>query len=117
MSGSQAFPPPCNRWAALCVLALTAALASAFHALASAQEQTYRLQGLFCNTEAQIDEALGYVSRNVAPRLAVELANDDEIVCTYIDLLHYVVAQPVIIGESYGRVPLVKYEAKLVGVV
>ena len=42
----------------------------------AAGEQTHRLRGLFCNTEGQLDEALGHMSRNVAPRPAAELTND-----------------------------------------
>lgn len=40
------------------------------------------------------------MSRNVAPRAAAELTNDEEIVCTYVDLLHYIVERPRIIGKS-----------------
>ena len=114
MSGSDAFRSTHILRAALL---LAVALALALPGFAGAGEQTYRLRGLFCNTEDQIDEALGYMSRNVAPRAAAELTNDDEIVCTYVDLLHYIVEQPVVIGEIPGALPLVKYEAQLVGVV
>jgi hypothetical protein len=96
---------------------LTVALGAAPPGSATAGEHTHLIRGLFCNTEEQIDEALGHVSRNVTPRAAAELANDREIACTYVDLLHYVVEQPRIIGEIPGAPPLVKYEAKLVGVV
>ena len=113
MSGSNAFRSTRSR-AALHLLA--AALGAALPGSA-AGEETHLIRGLFCNTEEQIDEALGHVSRNVAPRAAAELANDEEIACTYVDLLHYIVEQPRIIGEIPGAPPLVKYEAKLVGVV
>jgi hypothetical protein len=103
-----------NRAAALLLMAVWC---PALVGLAAAGERTYRLRGLFCNTERQVDEALDYMSRRVSPRIAAELANDGEIVCTYVDLLHFVVEQPLIIGEIPGALPLVKYEAKLVGVV
>jgi hypothetical protein len=100
------------------VLLLAAALNAAFPSSASAGEkEKYWLRGLFCNTEEQIDEAFGYMSRNVPPRAAAELTNDDEIACTYVDLLHYIIEQPQVIGEIPAEFPLVKYEGKLVGVV
>jgi hypothetical protein len=83
----------------------------------AAGEQTHQLRGLFCNTEGQLDEALGHMSRNVAPRAAAELTNDEEVFCTYVDLLHYIVEQPRIIGEIPAEVPLLKYEGELVGVI
>ena len=98
-------------------LLLSAALGSALPGSTAAGEQTYRLRGLFCNTEEQIDEALGYVSRNVAPRAAAELTNDEEIVCTYVDMLSYIVERPQIIGQIPAEFPLVKYEGELVGVI
>ena len=98
-------------------LLLAATLGSALPGSTAADEQTYRLRGLFCNTEEQIDEALGHMSRNVAPRAAAELTNDDEVVCTYVDLLHYIVERPQIIGQIPAEVPLVKYEGELVGVI
>jgi hypothetical protein len=103
----------CNRR----VVPLLAALGLALSGSTAAGEQAYGLGGLFCNTEEQIDEALGYISRSVAPRAAAELTNDEEIACTYVDLLHYIVEQPLIIGEIPGEFPMVKHEAKLVGVV
>lgn len=99
------------------VFSLPLALSAAVQGPASAEGKTYRIQGLFCNTEEQIDEALGYMSRHLAPRVAAALTNDDNIVCTYVDLLHYIVEQPRIIGEIPGDLPLVKYEGTLVGVV
>jgi hypothetical protein len=113
-SDSNAFPSSRNRAAALL---LAAALGSALAGSAGAGEQAHRLRGLFCNTEDQVDEALGHMGRSVPPRVAAELANDDEIVCTYVDLLHFIVEQPLIIGEIPGTPRLLKYEAKLVGVV
>ena len=114
LAGSNAFPSKPNRAAALL---LSAALGAVLAGSAGAGEQTYRVHGLFCNTEDQVDEALGHMSGSVPPRVAAELTNDEEIVCTYVDLLHFIVEQPVIIGEIPGALPLVKYEAKLVGVV
>jgi hypothetical protein len=104
----------CNRSAALM---LAAALVSALPGSIAAGEQSYQLRGLFCNTEEQIDEAFGHMSRNVAPRVAAELANDEEIACTYVDLLHYIVERPQAIGQIPADFPLVKYEGALVGVI
>jgi hypothetical protein len=106
---------PLTRAALLLAAALTAAFLSS--ASAGEKEKTYWLRGLFCNTEEQIDEALGYMSRNVPPRAAAELTNDDEIVCTYVDLLNYIIERPQVIGEIPAELPLVKYQGKLVGVV
>ncbi len=83
---------------------------------ALAEERAHRLQGLFCNTEAQIDETLEHLRHNVGPRMAAALTNDGRVVCTYVDLLHYVVDRPLVLGEIPGALPLVKYEARLIGV-
>lgn len=82
---------------------------------ALAENSTHRLQGLFCNTEKQVNETLGYM-RRVSPRAAVERTNNSAIVCTFVDLLHYVVEHPVVIEEIGGSFPLFKYEGSLVGV-
>lgn len=96
---------------------LAAICGSVLPGATAAGEQTHQLRGVFCNTEGQLDEALGHMSRNVAPRAAAELTNDEEIVCTYVDQLHYIVERPRIIGEIPAEFPLVKYEGELVGVI
>jgi hypothetical protein len=75
------------------------------------------LQGLFCNTEAQIDGALALFGRGRSLPVAAEIANVDEVACTYVDALHYLVADPVEIAERPGRFLLPKYRARLVGVI
>lgn len=101
-----------------CVTLMVAAICgSVLPSSTAAGEQTHQLRGLFCNTEGQLDEALSHMSRNVAPGAAAELTNDEEIVCTYVDLLHYIVERPRIIGEIPAEFPLVKYEGELVGVI
>lgn len=103
-----------GRWL---IAALVAWMAFAPAARVSAGDRTHRLQGLFCNTEAQIDETLARMHRGLPPRVAVELTNDDAVVCTFVDLLHYVVDRPVVIKELRGAFPLFKYQGQLVGVV
>jgi hypothetical protein len=85
------------------------------HALAEGGQ--HRLQGIFCNTESQIDQAIGYMRSSLTPRSAVALANKDEVVCNYVDLIEYNIDQPLVIGVVPGVVPLIKYEATLTAVV
>ena len=74
----------------------------------------HRLQGLFCNTEAQIDQALADIAAGVSPRRAADLANRGAVVCTYVDRIEYRIARPVALGDA--ALPLVKYRGALVGV-
>ena len=78
---------------------------------------TRALQGLFCNASEQIDDALSHVREGLSPREAVGLVNHDEVVCTFVDMLHYVVDRPVVIQEIRGSFPLFKYEGTLVAVI
>ena len=55
--------------------------------------------------------------RGLSPRAAVELTNRDAVVCTFVDLLHYVVDRPVVIKEIRGSLPMFKYQGTLVAVV
>jgi len=96
---------------------LIALLASLAAGQALAEERTHHLQGLFCNSEQQIDDTLIQMRRGLAPRAAVALTNADAVVCTFVDLLHYVVERPVVIKEIPGTVPFFKYEGTLVAVV
>ncbi len=84
---------------------------------ASAGSRTHTLQGLFCNTADQIDEALAHMRRGVSPRAAVALTNQATVACTFVDLLHYVVERPAVIAEMRGSPRMFKYEGTLVGVV
>ena len=114
MSATDLVRSPRRFWPALLPVAICGSLLPGSTA---AGEQTHQLRGLFCNTEGQLDEALGHMSRNVSPRAAAELTNAEEIFCTYVDLLHYIVERPRIVGEIPAEVPLVKYEGELVGVI
>lgn len=95
----------------LSVATVAAALAAGGSALA---DEAQRLQGLFCNTEAQIDQALADIAAGVSPRRAADLANRDAVVCTYVDRIEYLIARPVALGDA--ALPLVKYRGALVGV-
>jgi hypothetical protein len=98
------------------VVALTAlAFAPAGHVLAN--DRTHRLQGVFCNTEEQVDATLDHMRQALTPRMAVALTNADAVVCNFVDLLHYVVDRPVLIKEIRGRITFFKYEGTLTGVV
>lgn len=82
-----------------------------------AEDRTHSLRGLFCNSVEQIDEALIHMRRGLSPRAAVELTNRDVVVCTFVDLLYYVVDRPVVIKEIRGSFPMFKYQGKLIAVV
>lgn len=100
------------------IVTLIAGLVLAFHSQRIlAQDRFYLVQGVFCNEEAQLDSTLAHFRAGVAPRLAVELANDEEIVCTYIDLLQYMVVDPVQVGDGQDGDAFLKFKAVLVGVV
>lgn len=96
-------------------LFLSALIVAAFGAHAQAK-QGHVLHGLFCNTEAQIDESLAHLSLNLAPQAAVELTNTKEIACVLADKVQYMVIRPFIIGGINRGIPLTKYQATLVGV-
>ena len=75
------------------------------------------LQGLFCNSAKQIDETVTHMRQGLSPRAAVELVNREAVVCTFVDLLRYIVDRPVVISEIPGSFPLFKYEGTLFAVV
>lgn len=77
----------------------------------------HALQGLFCNAAEQIDETVAHMRQGLPPRAAVELVNRETVVCTFVDLLRYVVDRPVVIREIPGSFPLFKYEGTLIAVV
>lgn len=90
-----------------------AAACLALAATTAPADEGSRLQGLFCNTEPQIDRALADIAAGVSPARAADLANRDSVVCTHVDRLHYVIAAPVALGDG----PMVKYRGSLTGVV
>jgi len=77
-------------------------------------DEAERLQGLFCNTEAQIDQAVADIAAGMSPHRTVDVANRDAVVCTYVDQIEYLIVRPVAIGDA--ALPLVKYRGTLVGV-
>jgi hypothetical protein len=93
------------------VATFAAALAAGGSAVAG---EAQRLQGLFCNTEAQIDQALADIAAGVPPPRAADRANRDAVVCTYVDRIAYLIARPAALGDP--ALPLVKYRGALVGV-
>jgi hypothetical protein len=82
---------------------------------AFADDQVSRIQGLFCNSEAQLDETLTHIGRNVPPSFAVALTNEHGVVCTYADKIEFVINRPIDIGRAHGS-QLVKFKAMLVAV-
>ncbi|WP_192364920.1 hypothetical protein [Mesorhizobium mediterraneum] len=99
----------------LLTCALLATLLQSNHSIAG--EATHRLFGLFCNTEAQLDETLAHIRRNLSPRAAIAIVNEDAVVCNNVDQIEYALIHLVDIGRVRGLVPLVKYRGTLVGVV
>lgn len=95
----------------LSVVTVAAALAAGGSAPA---DEVQCLQGLFCNTEAQIDRALADIASGVSPRRAADLANRDAVVCTYVDRIQYLIARPLALDDA--TLPLVRYRGALVGV-
>lgn len=90
-------------------------IAVAFGVSAQAKSN-HVLRGLFCNTEAQIDETLAHMALNLTPQAAVEMTNEKMIACVLADKVHYMIARPFIIGEIKSDFSLIKYQATLVGV-
>ena len=82
-----------------------------------ARTSDHALQGLFCNSAEQIDETVTHMRKGLSPRAAVELVNREAVVCTFVDLLRYVVDRPVVIRQIPGSFPLFKYEGTLIAVV
>ena len=107
-----------RRWIPFCLLMFSIAVlifAQAGKGLTKAP--TRALQGLFCNASDQIDDALMHMRKGLSPRAAVGLVNRGEVVCTFVDMLHYVVDRPVVIQEVRGSCPLLKYQGTLVAVI
>jgi hypothetical protein len=107
-----------RRWLSSCLaIASIAVLALAPETKVMAKTPTHALQGLFCNAAEQLDEALTHMREGLSPRAAVGLVNRHEVVCTFVDLLRYVVDRPLVIQEVRGPFPLFKYEGTLVAVI
>lgn len=85
--------------------------------LGAEAEAGERVQGLFCNSEAQIDAALSSLGAGLDPLAAVDLLNSEQVVCTYVDLLEYEIEDRVNIGASPSFAPLVRYRGQLTGVI
>jgi hypothetical protein len=94
----------------VCALGLCLAIAGP----ARPQDGPIWLQGLFCNTEAQVDAVLAHVASGGSWQGAAARANRMEIVCTYVDLLRFGIGSGASIG--YGGGPLVRYRGELVAV-
>lgn len=85
-----------------------------FQSQAFAKGHEFKLQGVFCNTEVQIDKAAAYMAMRLAPRTAVELVNRGDVVCNYVDLIHYLVESPLMVGAVGGSsVRIFKYQVTL----
>ena len=75
------------------------------------------VHGLYCRTEAQVDAAISFIQRDVAPSHAAEMVNREEVVCVFADKIWYMMDHPMMIGQKQHRgVSLIKYEGTLVGV-
>lgn len=96
-------------------LFIMALIAVAFGVSAQAKSN-HVLHGLFCNTEAQIDETVAQMALNLTPRAAVELTNEKIIACVWADKVQYMIANPFIINEIKADLSLIKYQGTLVGV-
>ena len=109
--------PAARRWISACLVVASIAATFAHGGKVLAEAPTYALQGLFCNAAEQIDDALSHMHGGVSPQAAVRLINSEDVVCTFVDQLHYVIDRPVIIQEIRGTFPLFKYEGTLVSVI
>lgn len=117
MLGDRISLPGARRWIFSWIAATLLGFATFAPSEGWAEDRTHSLQGLFCNSAEQIDEALTHMRRGLSPRAAVELTNRDAVVCTFADLLHYVVDRPVVVKELGGSIPMFKYRGTLIAVV
>jgi hypothetical protein len=75
------------------------------------------LQGLFCNTEAQVDATFAHLGPNLTLQTAIALTNERQVVCVYADRIGYMIRDPLIIGAlGSGVGAVLKYEGTLVGI-
>jgi hypothetical protein len=84
-------------------------------AAAAATETPQTLQGMFCSSEAQLDQALRLMVDGVSVELTLSALNTNGQACTLIDQIGYVVDAPVTLGRSTDGVRF-KYRASLVAV-
>lgn len=82
-----------------------------------AMSATHALQGLFCNAAEQVEETVMHMGRGFSPTAAVEIVNREAVVCTFVDLIRYVVERPALIKAIPGSFPLFEYEGTLVAVI
>jgi hypothetical protein len=99
------------------IAVMVALIGLSLQSRALAEDAQHRLQGIFCNTEGQIDQAIAFMRSSLTPRSAVALANKDKVVCNYVDLIEYNIDRPSVVGVVPGVVLLIKYEAMLTAVV
>ncbi len=99
------------------VIPLAACLAFISYTPIEAAEREILLQGLFCNTEEQIDDALGFMSQGLTASTAVDFTNKNGVVCSYVDVIHYIVEHPVEIWQNKSAIAAAKYKGTLTGVV
>ncbi len=79
-------------------------------------EQRFVLNGVFCNTEKQIEDTIVAVGDNVSLEMAIEQQNRDAVNCVYADKIKYVVIDPAALGKlAHNGTIFMKYEATLVG--
>jgi hypothetical protein len=85
---------------------------------AAGADETLVLKGLFCKTNAQLEEALAHIRADVDPSAAAALTNRGDVACVYADRIAYVVDRPILLGQTphFGR-KLYRYEAAMVGAV
>ena len=79
--------------------------------------QSHVLHGLFCNSQAQVEEALGHMRRNMTMATAVALTNREEVACVYATRLRYMVVDAVVASKIPRSGTALKiYSATLVGI-
>lgn len=100
-----------------CAAALLAACSGLWAIGATrAEEELSAVQGVFCNTAWQLDQVLAHFDAGVSLDRAVAVTNKKEIGCSHIDLIHFIVRNPVKTGIHNGRITTAKYEALLTAV-
>jgi hypothetical protein len=74
------------------------------------------VRGIFCNTEAQLDAAVGLLRRGVAPALAVARLNREAVVCVLATDIAYMIMRPRRLGEGAATLGHPRYAGTLIGV-
>jgi hypothetical protein len=96
------------------VASLTLALTLAGQAQAGT---SYVAQGLFCNTQKQIADAVRNLGEGLSMNQVMAIANAREVACVWADRIGYMITAPILIERLVHdgvRFPI--YEASLVGV-